>query len=544
MRIAQIVTSAFFASALLAPTASVAQEIEASSPARKAASEDTYRAWPGGTSSRGTLGINRLEAAAPLSAGEWVLNLGAAYSSADDFFDDGGENERVRQFFNVTWSPIEQLELSFRQSTVSNRNDAAEVRTTQSLGDPAFAAKFSTLLTPEIGVGGLVSFIIPTSAGGSGLDPDGFVLDADLLASYFVSPYLQATLNVGYRVDNSRDIFRRPDELLSAPQRFTASVSELDMVTYGVGVEAQFPVATDFFIDPYVEITGGLPMSPGDSTEAPLLASLGAKVMPFGKTSAEFNVGSDIRLSGAPDTTLNELPGLPPWEAFLRLAIHLNAPGPTQSAGSIVRSGTCELNSDCPEGTTCGPENICIREVEKPVIVEKAPDTFSITGGVFEKNTGEAVGQAVVKITGEPMYAVDYKTGAFGPIPMNTGEGLLQVVVEAPGYRAATQQVQRGKKDDTVALKFELESLGSEAIGEIRGSLKDARSGRPIRGQIFIPVLNRKIRVDRTGRFAARVRANRYQVLITSKGYVTQKKDIEIRAGDVIILNVDLAKGR
>ncbi|MEM6732601.1 MAG: hypothetical protein AAF658_13670, partial [Myxococcota bacterium] len=84
--------------------------------------------WPGGTSQRGTLGINALEAAAPLPEGDWVLNLGASYSVADDFFEDGGENERTRQFFNVTWSPIEVLELTFSQRVVSNRNEAAAVR--------------------------------------------------------------------------------------------------------------------------------------------------------------------------------------------------------------------------------------------------------------------------------------------------------------------------------------------------------------------------------------------------------------------------------
>ncbi|MEO1170624.1 MAG: hypothetical protein AAFX94_01030 [Myxococcota bacterium] len=501
-------------------------------------------AWPGGTSNRGTLGINALELAAPLPAGDWVLNLAATYSVADDLFGDGGENERTRQFFNVTWAPIESLELSIRQSTVSNRNDAADIETTQSLGDPAFAAKYSTLITPEFGLGGLVSFLVPTSAGGTGLNPEAFVLDANLLASYFLSPYLQATLNVGYRLDNSRDIFKRDDELLSPSQRFTANVSELDMITYGIGAEAQFRVGSNFYIDPYLELTGGLPLSAGDSTEAPLLASLGAKLLPFGKTTAEFNLGGDFRLAGAPDPALNELPGLPPWELFLRFAFHLNPPEAARPVEVVSQSGSCELNSDCPSGTTCGPENVCVQEVEKTVVVEKAPDTFSLSGGVFDKKSGEPVGQAVIKIPGEPMYAVDYKTGAFGPVELMTGDGLVQVVVEAPGYRLATQQVQKGKKDETLALKFELESLGKEAVGEIRGSLKDARSGRPLRGQIFIPVLNRKIRVDKSGRFAARVKANRYQVLITSKGYVTQKKDIEIRAGDVVILNVDLAKGR
>ena len=80
-------------------------------------------------------------------------------------------------------------------------------------------------------------------------------------------------------------------------------------------------------------------------------------------------------------------------------------------------------------------------------------------------------------------------------------------------------------------------------MGEIRGSLKDSRSGKPVaQGQIFIPLLNKKIRPDKQGKFSAKVRAGRYQILISAKKYVTQKKEIEIRAGDVVILNLDMSR--
>ncbi|MBI3179011.1 MAG: carboxypeptidase regulatory-like domain-containing protein, partial [Deltaproteobacteria bacterium] len=49
---------------------------------------------------------------------------------------------------------------------------------------------------------------------------------------------------------------------------------------------------------------------------------------------------------------------------------------------------------------------------------------------------------------------------------------------------------------------------------------------------------------DAEGKFNPKVKAGRYQILITSKRYVTQIKEIEIRAGDTVILNVDLAPKR
>lgn len=484
----------------------------------------------------------------PLPEGDWVVNLAATYFVADDFFGDGGENERIRQLLHVAWSPIAWLDVGVSQTTISNRNDAADVRTTQSLGDPTFFLKVSDLLTPEIGVGGSLAFLIPTSAGGTGLNPSAFVLDASLLGSYFVSPHLQATVNVGYRLDNSSEIFQRPDEALTPAQRFTASVSKLDAITYGLGLEGQVEAGEEFRLNPFLEVVGATPLSASGSTEAPLLASLGVKVMPFGKGATELLLGGDIRISGAPDPIANELPGLPPWELYTRVAFHLNTPdsssGPTTS-DVTPSSLRCELNADCPEGLAC-EQNTCVKVVTETKVVEKARDTFRVTGGVFDQSTGEPLGAAIVKVSdyADALMAVDYKSGAFATMPLDVGEGLVQIVVEAPGYRAASQQVQRGKAGESIPLKFELQSLGEEAIGELKGSLKDARTGEAIRGQVFIPALNRKIRIDRSGVFAARVKAGRYQVLITSKGYVTQKKELEIRAGDTVILNVDMSRGR
>ena len=78
----------------------------------------------------------------------------------------------------------------------------------------------------------------------------------------------------------------------------------------------------------------------------------------------------------------------------------------------------------------------------------------------------------------------------------------------------------------------------------MKGSIKDGRSGKPIKGDIFIPALSKRIQADKDGTFDAELKAGRYQVLISAPKYVTQKKEIEIRAGEVVILNLDMVGRR
>jgi uncharacterized membrane protein len=100
----------------------------------------------------------------------------------------------------------------------------------------------------------------------------------------------------------------------------------------------------------------------------------------------------------------------------------------------------------------------------------------------------------------------------------------------------------KGAEGETKVVTFKLTSLGKDAVGELKGSLKDARSGVPVKGEVFIPLIQKKFQADGEGKFSASMKAGRYQVLISAKGYTTQKKEIEIRPGDVVILNVDLSK--
>lgn len=527
----------FFGLAMSAPASLDELSIFASA----AASSDNGP-WPMGGSNLGTRGIHRVQGAYAPRAGDVVLVLAGEYSLASDLFGDGAENERYAQRISAVWSPIQNLELVLRQSALSNHNDASDPATTQYLGDPTFGAKYSVPLNPQIGVG--IGFIItlPTSSKGTGLDPEALVLHGWGAFSYLPTPWLSVSLNAGYRYDRSNLIFTR--ELLPA-QRFAAGVNglqdeQVDQVVCGLGIDTMQPLGEHVAFGPFAELSGGIPIG-AELDNAPLRATLGAKLYPFGPESVEVAIGGDFAILGTPKPD-GKMAGVPPWEGFARVVAHLG-PGRTgavDSSGSGLQS--CNADADCV-GTemVCTAERICAKQVVKVVIEEVEKPTFTIEGGVFDKASGEPIGAATVRLSGfeGTSLAVDYESGGFRSWPIPVGSGIIKVTAAAPSCTVAEQTMQKGKAEEKISVSLALQC--GELTGQIKGSLKDARTGRPVKnGQIFVPILNQKIKTNKDGEFSAMVKAGRYQVLISAKRFITQKKEIEIRAGDTVILNVDM----
>lgn len=495
------------------------------------------RKWPGGSSVRGTRGVNRVEAAAPLPSGTWVLTAGGKYFHASDFLVDGDSNTYSSGQFVLAWQPIELLALSASWSVVSNKNDLAEPRTTQSLGDPTIGVKLTHMVSPKLGLGLNTVLLIPTSAGGSGLKPGAFALDVQAMGSYLVLPWLSLSANAGYRLDNTDKIFGSRE--ISRAQRFTAGVATENQILLGLGADTYFLVGERAAIGAFGEVTAGIASGGG----SPLIATLGGRIQPAGKDVVDISLGGDVRLSGAPTDDMR-LPGIPPWQLFARLSVHLG--GKSESYVSVTEKNTCSDNDDCGKGQQC-LDHVCtitrevVREVTKEVPMQQA--TFFIDGAVFDQASGDPISSAVVTIGGyetSPL-AVDFNTGKFHSFPLPVGEGLIKVSVTAPNYRPTEQTIARGTGEQSAQLTFKLQSFGEQALGQIKGSIKDSRSGKPLKGEIFIPALNKRLTTTAEGTFEADLKAGRYQVLISASKYTTQKKEIEIRAGETVILNLDLS---
>ena len=495
--------------------------------------------WTGGTGSNGMRGTHRVDSGFPIRSGDLILMLGAEFSTTKDLFVDGDTNTWNSQFLTAVWSPFAGFALGLKQSIVSNRNTAFEPATTQSLGDPTLSLKYAKPLD-KLGVGAVVAVTLPTSAHGNGLDASAFILNGYAVASYLATPYLSLSANVGYRLDNSKKIFKR--DILPV-QRFTAGISQKNAILGGLGVDTNFKIGDMMVVGPFAELSAAIPAG-GTATDGPIRATLGAKWSPFGSDNIEIAVGGDYAVAGKPSAT-SKMAGIPPWEVFGSIAAHLGPKPKTEP--KVIGPKACTTDPECSEDQVC-VDGFCgkIKEVIKEVVREvvKPAPSFTIEGGVFDQASGEPVGNAVVMfsgITGSAL-AVDYKTGTFKSWAIPCGEGLIKVSVAAPAYRPFEQTVPKGKAGEVKSLTVKIQNAGEAAMGEIKGVLKDAANGTPIKtGQIFIPILNQKIKADPDGKFSAQVKAGHYQVLISGPKYITQKKEIEIRAGDVVIFNVDMS---
>jgi hypothetical protein len=501
------------------------------------------RKWPSGAGERGLRGVNKVEAATPLPDGTFTLTAAGRFSRASDFLGAGDTNTFSGARLVLAWQPIELLAVSASWSVVSNRNNQAEPRTTQSLGDPTIGVKLTHLLTPKFGIGFNSVFTIPTSAGGSGLDASAFVWDNSVLVSHLTLPWLALSANAGFKLDNTDKIFGSRE--ISRAQRFTASIATVNQVLLGVGADTHFLVGERAALGPFAELTAGLGTG-ARVGESPILATIGTRFLPKGKDFVDIAVGADIRLAGEPQDNSTRLPGIAPWQLFGRISVHLG--GKSEGGGTtVIADHSCQSDSDCGSGQVC-QQNVCtvIKEVVREVEVAKTLPTFVIEGAVYDQTSGEPVSSAVVTFSGyeQSPLAVDYKTGKFRSFPLPVGEGLIKVTVTAPNYRPADQTVQRGTGETVTTLAFKVSALGEAALGNIKGSIKDGRSGKPLKGEIFIPALGKRIQSDKDGSFEAELKAGRYQVLISAPHYQTQKKDIEIRAGEVVILNLDMVGRR
>jgi hypothetical protein len=142
---------------------------------------------------------------------------------------------------------------------------------------------------------------------------------------------------------------------------------------------------------------------------------------------------------------------------------------------------------------------------------------------------------------GTPL-SVDRNTGAFTSFPLPCKGGLAQIVATAPRYRRTEVTFARGKPGEVKRVVIDLPRDDVARFGTLRGSLKDARTGKPVQeGVVFVPGLNQRISANPgDGRFLARVQAGRWDILVSAPGYETQRKHVIISDGDVIILDLDL----
>jgi len=201
-------------------------------------------------------------------------------------------------------------------------------------------------------------------------------------------------------------------------------------------------------------------------------------------------------------------------------------------------AGRCAASIDCPGDRVCSGGRCMMRPAKK-----ESDGTF-VVAGIVAGTDRRPVLDASVLISGfesSPLQ-VDLETGEFFSWPIPFDRDAVTLVISAPGYQTVERVVQPGVAGERVTVRVELLREGARETGTLAGSLKDAETGNSLRGKIFIPALDLKVRSSSNGEFSIDVPPGRYQILISSPERHTQVTEIKIRATERVLLNIALER--
>lgn len=270
-----------------------------------------------GTGQDGSPGLHRVSTAQPAGPGELVLSLSGQYFSASSFLVTGDSDKRWIGTPLVSFAPLDFLSVWASWRASENTNDRLTPKSTSYRGTPALGVRLSFPVARGLDAGVLLSALVPTSAGGGGLDANAAVYQATGIVSYEVARTLVLAANVGYVIDQSSRLFKGT---VTAQQRFVAGIYGANVVAFGMGAQSSFELSPDIALGGFAELTGSYAVSALGAIN-PLRATLGLKTRIAPLRGVELAAGSDVRITGAPKQS-STFPGVPPWEAFVRLVGH------------------------------------------------------------------------------------------------------------------------------------------------------------------------------------------------------------------------------
>ncbi len=503
----------FIWSSLATPPVALAQETVATADAPMA---DEPEADPAGPGAFGQRGLWRTWAAEPYDFGAVVAGISSEYAYSTGLLTNGDKNQRLANRLVLAGVPVTGLELALGLSLVVNNNPDFEPDQVQTLGDPSLSLRYGHPVTDWLAIGGGVQAVFPSGRDFSELSADGISTRVLIAMDFTPLPALLVTLNAGYHFDNSSRIFDYP---LNAAQQFGAGINPHDQALVGLGLAYQVgPVA------PFVEYGAAVAIGSGAPgfADCPGWLTIGLRAWPLGLHNLHLTVGADIGLTGVSGVPEGKA-RIPRWNLLLAAGFNFGELPP-------------------PEVRIQEKIKIVEKRVEVPTPVEVAkPQVLGrIVGRVVDAKTDQPLGNAVVSVTGKGAgrFVTDPEQGRFRTCLSEPGPAKL--TVSLPGYREETQAVLIGDQPET-PVTVSLTASTGKTYGTLKGSVRSA-AGKPLPALISIPARKlRKRAKKRSGGFKLeQLETGTFDVLISMPRYVTQRRKIKLRPGDIVILNVEL----
>jgi hypothetical protein len=482
-----------------------------------AAAEPPADPDPAGPSTFGQRGLVRSWAALPNGPGSLVIGSSLEFFKASDFIIDGDDNQRLMTRFTVSAVPIEGLEINAGFSMVMNNNPAFAPEQSQTIGDPFLGVRYGMALTGWISLGAGIQCLAPTGERFSELSTDGISTRLMLLADFRPVPEMLLMLNLGYHFDNSRELFGGD---MTGAQRFAAGVNPHDQLLVHLGAAWQIGPLAPFLEYGTAQALGADGMS---FTDSPNWLTVGVRAWPLSHHALHLLAAVDIGLAGIHlPVQKADKARTPPYNLILGVGYDFGAvpePEPKVEVREVVR----------------------VEKVEVPAEAPTAPKPIGrIAGQVLDAETGKPLGGARVAVSGRESSILqsDPEQGKFFTCPSEPGP--VKLVVSREGYREESKVVLVQDQPEVPAI-IKLTRATGKTFGRLKGTVRAARTGRPLRALISIPARQVKVRAARrTGKFELKLATGLLDVIISKPGFITQRSSVKLEAGDLVILNVEL----
>jgi hypothetical protein len=406
------------------PGAAVATEAPAAEETdRQALAARVQNSWHGASG-----GVHLVDASSGLP-GSLRLSLGFDYFHGRGFLYPGDTNENVGGTLALSLTPAEHFEVFGSLANHANSNNLGDPVLMQIVGDLLLGVKAYTNVLPWLDLGGDLRLVFLNTIGDLGIVAKGTSLGlrgdatADLRRLDDPLPLIFRG-NLDYLFDNSGQLITAVEDaryaalspatrraranedrnLVTRVERFALGINRVDMFTLGLGVEAPLRAARDFYIQPLVEWTLGLPANrqgynclavnttarAGQEdgclafqklAAAPSILTLGARVLP---PLAGFSalIGVDIGLLGSA-LFVRELSPTRPWTFLFALSYGPDVRKPKPQVRTVAAApGTPSLVSITP-----------------------AQPKSRVVGAVVEQGTGTPIAAATVRYPGRALTA-------------------------------------------------------------------------------------------------------------------------------------------